>query len=128
MRILVVEDESSVADVIEDALEAAGHVCTRADAAQAQAILSSGAVDGITLDLRIPGTDGLDWLSALHAQDPDLARRTVVVTGASLGPEDCRKLAHFGASVLAKPFHTDELVATLARQLSPLHRVPLSRD
>ena len=100
----------------------AGHQCMRArDSEEADRVLSSQRVDGITLDVRMPGRDGLDWLGSLFAARPELARRTLVVTGTSLSPEDCSHLARCGASMLAKPFRVEDLVETIRKQLSPTH-------
>jgi DNA-binding response OmpR family regulator len=129
IRILVVEDEPHVADVISDALASAGHECVRAhDALEAQRLLATERVDGITLDLRMPGADGLDWLSTLWSARPELARRTLVVTGTVLSPADCHRLAKCGASLIAKPFRVDELIDLLAKQLTPGRRIPFSRN
>jgi DNA-binding response OmpR family regulator len=126
---LVVEDEPQIAELIEETLQTVGHECVRArDSEEADRVLSSEAVDGITLDVRMPGRDGLDWLGALFAARPELARRTLVVTGTSLSPEDCRHLARCGASMLAKPFRVEELVDTISKQLSPIHGSAAPRD
>ena len=112
-----------------DALASVGHECVRAhDADEAQRLLSSQAVDGITLDLRMPGTDGLDWLSTLWSARPDLARRTLVVTGTALSPADCHLLAKCGASLIAKPFRVEDFLDVLAKQLTPWRRIPFSRN
>lgn len=129
IRILVIEDEPHVAQVIDEALAAQGHEIVRAaDAGEAERCLASGIVDGITLDLRIPGQDGLDWLSTLFAARPELARRTLVVTGTALSPAECLRVASCGASFLAKPFRIEDLVELLAKKLSPIHRAPFSRN
>ncbi len=129
IRILVVEDEPHIGDVISDALAAAGHECVRARGAEeAQRLLSTESVDGITLDLRMPGTDGLDWLSTLWSARPELARKTLVVTGTILSPSDCHLLAKCGASLIAKPFRVDDLLDVLVKQLTPGRRIPFSRN
>lgn len=111
-----------MADLIQDTLRAAGHECLLArDAADADRMLSTHAVDGITLDVRIPGRDGLDWLAGLFTLRPELARRTLVITGTALSPADCGNLARCGASLLAKPFEIEDLMDTISKQLSPSH-------
>lgn len=129
IRILVVEDEPNVAELILDALKSAGHDCMLAyNAEEADRVLSAQQVDGITLDIRMPGRDGLDWLRSLWTSHPQLARRTLVITGTTLSPEDCHHLARCGASMLAKPFGVEDLVETISKQLSPLHGPPLPGD
>jgi DNA-binding response OmpR family regulator len=117
-----VEDERHVADLIQDTLRAAGHDCLLAqDSEQADRMLSAHSIDGITLDVRMPGRDGLDWLSGLFTAQPELARRTLVITGTPLSPADCGNLARCGASLLAKPFEIEDLMDTISKQLSPIH-------
>jgi DNA-binding response OmpR family regulator len=82
----------------------------------------------MTLDLRMPGRDGLDLLSTLWAARPEIARRTLVVTGTALSPADCHRLARCGASLLAKPFRIEELLDLLGKQLSETHQIPFSRN
>lgn len=122
IRILVVEDEQNVAELIVEALEAAGHECVLApNVGEADRLLGTRSVEGITLDIRMPGRSGLDWLAELALRRPELARRTLVITGTALSPEDCHCLARWGAGMLAKPFRIEELVDTVAKQLSPGH-------
>ncbi len=125
----MVEDEPLVAELIDDALAEAGHECVLArDAEEADRVLARQPVDWITLDLRIPGRDGLDWLTTLFARKPELARRTLVVTGTVLTPQECQSMARCGASLLAKPFRVDDLVELIAKQLVALNRIPFSRN
>lgn len=115
--------------MISDALVSVGHECVRAhDADEAQRLLATQSVDGITLDLHMPGTDGLDWLSALWSARPELARKTLVVTGKVLSPTDCHLLAKCGASLIAKPFRIDDLLDLLAKHLTPGRRIPFSSN
>ena len=95
---------------------------------EADHVLAAQPVEGITLDVRMPGRDGLDWLGALSAVRPELARRTLVITGTALSPGDCRHLAHCGASMLAKPFEVEDLVDTLQKHLAPIHALPATPD
>ena len=111
MRILVIDDEPRVAELIHDTLESAGHRCLVArDADEADSMLAGGEVDGITVDLRMPGRDGLVWLEHLAGTRPDLARRCVLLTGSYLQPKECRRLQDCGATLLFKPFSLDRLL------------------
>lgn len=112
MRILVVDDEPRVAELIQDTLESVGHRCVVArDADEADAILGAEDVDGVTVDLRMPGRDGLVWLENLAARRPALARRCVLLTGSYLQSEECRRLQECGAILLFKPFSLDRLLS-----------------
>lgn len=118
MTILVVEDEPYVAELLQETLEGEGNRCILAtDANGADRILATGAVEAITLDLMIPGRDGLGWLETLAASRPDLARRTLVVTGSALGRTERDRVAAVGARILAKPFRIEHLLDRLREVL-----------
>jgi len=118
MRILVVEDESLVAEMLSRALEHLGNSCIVAsDTRTAEKLLDEHAVDAITLDLTMPGQDGLDWLEAMAGARPGLARRTLVITGRPLEAPSVERLARCGAGILAKPFTLDGLQDAVRAQL-----------
>ena len=110
MRILVVEDEASVALVLRRALEALGNACYVAhSAAEAERLLDQEDVDGVTLDLGLPDRSGLDWLESVAETRPELARRTLVITAMDMESESASRLARCGAGMLAKPFTLQSL-------------------
>jgi two-component system response regulator QseB len=118
MTILVVEDEAVVAEVLRRALEGMGNAIVCAEsAAAAERVLDERPVDAMTLDLTMPGLDGLDWLERLACARPELARRTLVVTGRQLESSAVTRLARCGAGALAKPFTMDRLEAAVRCQL-----------
>ncbi|MDB5028986.1 MAG: two component transcriptional regulator, winged helix family [Candidatus Eremiobacteraeota bacterium] len=112
MKILVVEDDSSLADVLRRGLAEAGHVVdVEADGPDAEHAAAGGGYDAIVLDVNLPRKSGLDVARALRAagdRTPILmltARDTVedTVTGLNAGADD----------YLRKPFVFDELEARL---------------
>jgi PAS domain S-box-containing protein len=107
-RVLVVDDEPLVRDVVCRMLDDVGYaaVCA-ADGPTALALLAEQPVDAVVLDLSMPGMSGHDVLSAIRADRPALP--VVVVSG-----QDRDRAQASGASgFLAKPFHFDELIAAL---------------
>jgi len=118
VNILVIEDEAHVADLIRTILEEMGNFCLLARSAEeADRILAGHSVDGVTLDLGMPGRGGLEWLGTVAGRDPLLARRTLVITGMQLAAETIRRLTGYGAGVLAKPFTVDGLQEAVSSQL-----------
>jgi len=118
MKILIVEDETYVAEMLRRALEQLGNSCFLAqDAETAQEMLDEHGVEGLTLDLGMPGPSGLDWLEAVAADRPDLAARTLVITGQALDAESVERLARCGAGLLAKPFTLDNLEEAIRAQI-----------
>ena len=120
MRILVVEDERQVGELIQRALESLGNTCFLARSAHdADLVLEQRQVDGVTLDLGMPDRGGLEWLEAVATSRPELARRTLVITGQVLDGDAVVRVARCGAGVLIKPFTLEGLAAAIDSQLRP---------
>jgi DNA-binding response OmpR family regulator len=128
MDVLIVEDEPEIAELIRDSLESLG-IESRivADTSAADRALSESVADAVTLDLGMPGRSGLDWLETVAEERPDLARRTLVITGMDLGAELVERLALCGAGILAKPFSQAGLQEAVRTQLArPNYEAPTS--
>lgn len=84
-RVLVVDDEQEMRDVLGDILTIANHdvrLCTAGT--QALELLSQEHFNAIISDVRKPGMDGVDLSRHVQARWPDLAQRMVFMTGDSL--------------------------------------------
>jgi DNA-binding response OmpR family regulator len=112
MKILVVEDDPALADVVRRGLAESGHVVdVESNGQDGERSALSGVYDAIVLDLTLPGKDGLDLARDLRdtgVRTPILmltARDTVedTVAGLNAGADD----------YLRKPFVFDELEARL---------------
>ena len=79
-RILVVDDEQSVIDLLSAILEEDGYDCvTVATGEDALKILSMDNIDVALVDLRLPGISGMDVLREIASTYPGVA--SIVVTG-----------------------------------------------
>jgi two-component system OmpR family response regulator len=123
MDVLIVEDEREVAELIRESLGRLGYASRIAtDAIEADQALRDSNADAVTLDLGMPGRSGVDWLEQIAAERPDLARRTVVITGMALESELVRRVARCGAGILAKPFSQIALEDAVRTQIArPIH-------
>ena len=73
MRILVIEDERTLAGFIEQALHAEGYAVTVAhDGENGELLAVTGDYALVLLDLMLPGKGGLDVLDAIRARMPEL--------------------------------------------------------
>ena len=112
MRILVVEDEPTLAGQLKQALDAAGYAVVTADNGEDAHYL--GAVetfDAVVLDLGLPRMDGLTVLGKWRAD-----RMTVPVLILTARDGWHEKVAGIDAGAddyLTKPFHMEELLARL---------------
>lgn len=112
MRILVVEDEPTLASQLTTALTAAGYAADHADnGIDAQFIGDTEPIDAVVLDLGLPGKDGITVLKQWRA-----AGRTMPVLILTARDTWHEKVAGIDAGAddyLAKPFHMEELLARL---------------
>ena len=115
-RILVVEDERTLAMGIRDALQHAGfHAEAAYDGDAGLERASSGDFDLVVLDLMLPGRNGLELLKALRQHNHMI--RVVMLTALS---EESHILQCFEAGAddyMSKPFSPRELVARIQAQL-----------
>jgi len=116
-RVLVVEDERHVAEVLHDALIDLGYAVRLAsDGAAALAIVPTFHPDVVLLDLTIPELPGDVVLGRLREADPGLP--IVVVTG-NADVERARSTLAAGAfDYVAKPFDLEHLARVLAAALA----------
>ena len=103
MRILVVDDDPSVAEVIAEAIRASGDAALVAlDGAEALDLLETTPVDGVFLDLVMPGLGGIATLARIRLRHPD--------------EEQAREALSLGAvDVVKKPAALTHLSDALAR-------------
>lgn len=110
MRVLLVEDETLIADAIQVSLSRDGYrVDCAADAETAEGALATTSFDLVVLDLGLPGRDGLSvlrWMRAAKRSEPVIiltAREAVEnrIEGLDCGADD----------YLVKPFDMKELLA-----------------
>ena len=123
MRILVIEDERTLAGFIDQSLRAEGHavtVCNDGDSGEAAALTGDYAL--VVLDLTLPGKDGLDVLAGIRARLPDLP--VIVVTARTAVEQRVEGLDRGANDYVTKPFSLEELLARVRAQL----RAPGQRE
>jgi len=124
-RILLVEDDASIADVLAMHLRDEHYeVVHSADGAEGLRLLEQGGWDALVLDLMLPGVDGLEICRRARA----MTRYTPIIITSARSSEVHRILGlELGADdYLAKPFSVLEL---LARVKALLRRVEaMARD
>ncbi|MCW5853174.1 MAG: response regulator [Anaerolineae bacterium] len=118
--ILVVEDDPSIAQLIRLHLERVGYtVVTAGSAEEALDITRTQPPDLITLDLQLPGMDGLSLAEILAAAD-DTRHIPILVVSAFHDAVNGPQLGMVKA--LPKPIDQEQLVATVARLLHASQR------
>jgi signal transduction histidine kinase len=116
-RVLIVDDDAPILEVLEMRLAAMGfEVTATRDPQEALAAVDAGRFDVALVDLRMEPTDGIALMEALHARQP---RLPVLIMTAHGTIETAVEAVQRGAfDYLTKPFVRDELRAKIARALA----------
>ena len=118
-RVLVVDDEADLAEVIRKMLEFAGYeVSTAESGAKALELLAAAPFDAIVSDLRMPDMDGAGLWREIVVQHPRLSHRILFVTGDILSPAASEFLRDTRCAALEKPFLMSDLRARVAAMLN----------
>lgn len=126
VRVVVVDDSSIARRLIRDVLQAEGDITVvgeAADGAAALRTIASSSPDLVTVDLDMPGMDGLELIRRIMATTP---LPVIVVTAKELGSELVSKAVRRGALGLARkpaPGKGGEL----RKEVRRLARVPVVR-
>src|ERR1700678_1457826 len=122
-RILVVEDEPSVAQLIVDVLREEGHqVEAVLESQEGLARLARGHYDLVVCDLRMPRLDGPAFYEALIRAGSPVQNQLSFVTGDTLAPRTMQFLEKSKLPRLAKPFLVEELKLAVNRRLDRSRR------
>jgi len=117
-RVLVVDDDASIRDIIRETLEAFGYR-VRVAASGAEAIevyrAESGDIDVVLLDMMMPVIDGFTTVSELIDLDPEV--KVIAVSGL-VSKERVREVENVRV-FLEKPYTAERLLRTLHDVLTP---------
>ena len=120
-RILVLDDEPVVRELMVEILQTAGYEAVGSDqAAEALSQLSDPRVGLIVSDIVMPGLSGFELIDAVRAQRPSLP--VVLVTGAGTQGNLSEALAHGADGFVTKPFSHAELIAAVESVLERSQR------
>ena len=105
-KILIVEDEPSINELIRKNLSLTGHHCTQAvDGTAAVTLLENAKFDLLVLDIMLPGLDGYQVFERAKGTP------TIFLTAKSELPDKLKGLAMGADDYLTKPFQMLELAA-----------------
>jgi DNA-binding response OmpR family regulator len=114
MRILIVEDDTTIATNLYDFLESCGHtVDAAADGVTALHLAVSHEFDAILLDLNLPGMDGLTVCRKLR-EEAGKDTPVIMLTARDTVDEKLRGFASGADDYVVKPFSLREVEARLA--------------
>lgn len=120
-RILVIEDDTDINEMVATSLRKAGYTCDQAfSGSEARLLLQAAAANGdapfdlVITDLMLPGASGEDLVREIRLRSD----APIIVVSARSGAGDKVELLKLGAEdYLGKPFDLDELHARIIVQL-----------
>jgi len=105
-RLLIVDDEPGIVEVLKEVLTKRGHhVDTASNGAEALSRIASQHYDLIISDLCMPDVGGEKLFAAIREKHPQLQDRIIFVTGDTVSRASRRFLDESGARWLSKPFN-----------------------
>lgn len=120
-RILIIEDENTIAELEEFNLQKNGFDCARVDSAEkALKLFDKGEhFDLILLDLMLPGMDGTDFCKIFRARD-GVGKIPIIMLTARGEESDIVSGLDYGADdYITKPFSPRVLIARIRARLRP---------
>jgi two-component system NtrC family sensor kinase len=121
-RILIIDDEPNVQDVLAKTLSSRGYtVATAGSGETGIARLDEAEFDVILCDFRMPGLSGMDFYRRIQAERPHLAPRIIFITGDTANLVTRRFIEENNLNILEKPFDLPDLIQVirLVREKSP---------
>ena len=112
MKILIIEDEEDILQLIKRYLKKEGYLCEEATTFRDGFLkINNYEYDCVIVDLNLPGGDGLKLISILREENPDTG---IIITSARNKLEDRIQGLEIGADdYLTKPFNLPELNARI---------------
>ena len=128
-RILVVEDEDNIAEVIEINLTMAGHSVTRVNSAEhAKLVFDSGRTDFdiAMLDIMLPGMSGISLCEYIRRNNDSIG--IIMLSAKSQEQDKVLSLSVGADDYITKPFGVQELLARVMALLRRLKKHSKSRE
>jgi DNA-binding NtrC family response regulator len=119
-KILVVDDELVVRDSLEKWFTTEGYYARPvASAREALEAIQKEEFDVVLIDIKMPGTDGMELQNRLREIDPELI--LIIMTGYASVETAVQALKRGAYDYITKPFDPDELVHLIAKALEHRH-------
>lgn len=113
-RVLVVDDEAQIVEMLTLALEGVGYkVDGAADGASALAAVRDHIYDAAILDFGLPDMNGLMVHREIRQMDEELAANTLFTSGLAQTDQSLGYFSTYGVGFLSKPFNIEEVIDSL---------------
>lgn len=111
IRILLVDDEVGVLDLVRTTLETCGYsIDTAASSQEAMVKVRANEYTMVILDLLLPDMNGFLLSQEIRRVRPGLGNRILFISGILFGQSTVEQLGTIGAGFLSKPFQLRALI------------------
>ena len=116
MRVLIVDDEEVLRDVLQTLLAREGFdILLASSGEECLSMLDTEEIDLVILDIMLPGISGIDTLRSIRLSNPSLP--VIVITAFSSIDGAIEAMKHGAFHYIPKPFKNDEVVITVNKAL-----------
>jgi CheY-like chemotaxis protein len=110
-KILLVDDDSTVLDLVRETLEGCGYTIETATNSQDALLrVKDGGYAMIILDLLLPDMNGFILSQEIKRLNPGLSDKILFISGILFGQSTVDHLGSIGAGFLSKPFQIESLI------------------
>ncbi len=114
LKVLLTDDEEDILEVVQDRLEAYGfRVVTARNGLEALKKLSREKFDGVFLDVKMPGMNGIQVLEEIRKEDSKMP--VIILTSSSSREAAIESIAKGASAYVLKPFEWEELKASIEK-------------
>lgn len=115
-KVLVVDDEATIREILQRTLESEGYDCgTAADAFEAMTMMEGCTVDLVLSDIMMPGKSGVELLQEIVEKCPDTA--VIMVTAVADTQTAINAMKQGASDFVTKPFNLVEVMLSVDRAL-----------
>jgi CheY-like chemotaxis protein len=118
-RVLIVEDENNLRQLMRDILVREGYLADEASSGErAVEMLAENIYHAVVSDMKMPGMTGMHLYGIIQDNHPKLTSRVLFITGDVLGRETQEFLKKTGAPYIEKPFHVNIFLSHVHNMLT----------
>ena len=113
-RILVVDDETDIIELLEEILTGHGYAVDSAvNAAGALDLVRANIYDAAILDFNLPDMNGVMLHRQIRQMDAELAEHTLFTSGLIQSEDNLGYYSSFGGGFISKPFDVQDVLEAL---------------
>jgi DNA-binding response OmpR family regulator len=119
LRVLIVDDEPDIVDLLSEILTSAGFEVSGAfHAAGALEQIKAQIFDAAIIDFNLPDMNGVMLHRQIRQMDEELAQRTLFTSGQMQTDHDLDYYMVYGGGFLSKPFEVEEVLSALDKTIN----------